>query len=107
MRNLTLGIFILVWNLAAWVAWIAAIVVIGKTPAARYVHGWRTKGIRMLVIFVVAFHAGGLYIPAGALAVLVASRRGDDGGLDLASGRGPRLPNWTDYPEEGPTDERH
>jgi len=57
--------------------------------------------------FVVAFHAGALYIPAGALAVLLASRPRHDGGLDLTPGRG-RLPNWTDHPEEGATDvERH
>jgi hypothetical protein len=69
------GVAVLVWNCFAWVIWGAAIVEVVRTPAARFVRGWRTKVGRLAVIVMLSGVVGGLYLPLGAAVVLAGLRR--------------------------------
>jgi hypothetical protein len=90
------GAAIMAWNLGAWVLWGAATVQVCRAPAERFVHGWRTKVGRLLIIWMVSISIGGLFLPLGAAIVLAGlrrARRQEPPPLGLAPPRGPQLPH--------------
>lgn len=89
------GLAIDLWNLGAWALWVTAIVQVCRTPAATFIHRWRTKIARITLIALLTGTIAGLYLPVGAAIVLVAlhrSRRQEPPALSLAAPRGPRAP---------------
>src|SRR5579884_3360097 len=90
------------WNASAWVLWVAAIVEVVRTPAARFARGWTTKLVRVIVILIFCGYLGGLFLPLGAAIVLAGLRRSQRLGQSSApptSERGPWFPQWTAGPE--------
>ena len=85
---------ILVWNLAAWVAWMVALVRVARTPSGQFAHGRWSKAGRLLVIVSVSLTIAHVFIPLGAFCMLIALRppKRPQQPLDWAEPRGPQLP---------------
>ena len=79
----------ILFDLAAFVTWVAVIVKVAKKPAASWIHGWAGKIGSIVVVLLVYTTLGGWFLPWGALIVwwrrLV--RRNDDFELPMADGR--------------------
>ena len=78
----------------ALVIWGAAVVLVIRTPARRFGHGWWTKSGRIVIALGLYADMKGLFIPFGAALVLIALRRTgrEPQALDLAPPHGPQLP---------------
>jgi hypothetical protein len=82
-------------DVAAWAVWVMAIVGVARTPARRFVSGWRTKAGRLAMACCFYVILGGIFVPFGAAFVLVGLRglKHQPQPLDLAEPRGPQLPD--------------
>jgi hypothetical protein len=88
------GVAILIWNCCAWIIWGAAVVEVVRTPAGRFVRGWRTKVGGLVIILTLSGIVSGLYLPVGAAVVLAGLRRTRSQAVALQSApeRGPQVP---------------
>jgi hypothetical protein len=88
------ALVILVWNLAAWVAWMVALVRVARTPAGQFLHGRWSKAGRLLLTVSVSLTIAHVFLPLGAFCMLIALRppKRPEQPLDWAEPRGPQLP---------------
>ena len=88
------GLTLVVWSLAAWAVWILALVRVARTPAGRFLHGRWGKAGRLLLTVTGSLTIAGVFIPLGAVCMVIALRRsgGPEPPLGLAEPRGPQLP---------------
>ena len=85
---------ILVWNLAAWVAWMVALVRVARTPSGQFLHGRWGKAGRLLLTVTVSLTVAHVFLPLGAFCMLIALRppKRPEQPRDWAEPRGPQLP---------------